>query len=161
MHVAGEKTWNIYQRHFQAPINHPLFKNLDEPFHARNRGALDRAVTLKPGDLLYIPRGVYHDALAQTGATVHIAFSVVPVIGLDLLTALFEHAVRDPLFRADFPNLERAGPAAVKDHAAMLAARMAALAQEPGFARHFQDIVQSFRYPRAAVRLPEDIEDNI
>ena len=157
-HVFGEKTWNIYQRHFEAPINHPRFKNLDEAFHTRARGALERAVSLKPGDLLYIPRGVYHDALAQTGASVHIAFSVVPVIGLDLLTQLFDRAVQDPLFRANFPDPRRDGAAAVQSHIEKLAERFGALAREPGFAKRFQTLVENFRYPRGAVRLPEDIE---
>lgn len=158
VHVAGEKSWNIYQRHFEAPINHPRFKNLDEAFHARARGRLERTVTLKPGDLLYIPRGVYHDALAQSGASVHIAFSVVAVIGLDLLTQMFDQAIQDPLFRADVPDPRRHGAGAVERHIAALAERFGALAREPGFVKRFQALVESYRYPRGAVRLPEDLE---
>ncbi len=157
VHIAGEKTWNLYQSHFEAPVNHPLFKNLDDAFHAKARGQLAKAVTLKPGDLLYIPRGQYHDALAQSDASVHVAFSVVPVIGLDVLTALFDQAVREPLFRRDFPDIARDGDAAVANHLASLGAKLAALAAEPGFARRFVETMQGFRYPRSAVSLPEDI----
>ena len=33
-------------------------------------------VTLRPGDLLCIPRGQYHDALASQNGAIHVAFGL-------------------------------------------------------------------------------------
>src|SRR3546814_12960582 len=39
-------------------------------------------IRMQPGDLLYIPRGRYHDALASENGALHIAFGVtLPKIG--------------------------------------------------------------------------------
>ena len=64
VHFEGEKVWNIYENIEKNPINHPSFKFSDEQRRKRAGKIIDQ-VTLRPGDLLYIPRGQYHDALAS------------------------------------------------------------------------------------------------
>jgi ribosomal protein L16 Arg81 hydroxylase len=58
---------------------------------------------MQPGDLLYIPRGRYHDALASENGALHIAFGVTMPKALDLLGIIWEAAVQDPALRADLP----------------------------------------------------------
>jgi ribosomal protein L16 Arg81 hydroxylase len=58
---------------------------------------------MKPGDVLYLPRGQYHDALATSGASLHVTFSVVPVRGLALFNILERIALADSRFRDDLP----------------------------------------------------------
>ena len=57
LHVAGEKTWRLFEGRLENPIASDTFQNLDDDFHAANRGEVAEEVTLKPGDILYIPRG--------------------------------------------------------------------------------------------------------
>ena len=83
LHCEGEKVWNIYENFEQDPINHPIFKNsLDE--RTKKSGKIIDQVLLKPGDLLYLPRGQFHDALASKNGAIHIAFGITYMKPLDL-----------------------------------------------------------------------------
>ena len=43
---------------------------------------------MKPGDILYLPRGQYHDALTGDRASLHVTFGVAPATGLALFKLL-------------------------------------------------------------------------
>ena len=77
LHVEGEKLWQIYEVRLDNPINHPTFQGQPVSFHDKAKGKVAAEILLKPGDLLYIPRGTYHDALAQTAGSVHVSFRAV------------------------------------------------------------------------------------
>lgn len=104
LHVAGEKVWRIYEGRLDSPIANGAFGSLDEEFHLKNRGGIAQEVTLKPGDVLYIPRGLYHDALASSDGCVHLSFGVTHIIGFDVISLLFERAMTEPLFRQNIPT---------------------------------------------------------
>lgn len=153
IHVAGEKVWNVYQRHFLDPIAHPRFKNLDRAFDEAHKGTLEQQVRLTPGDLLYLPRGYYHDALAESDAAVHIAFGVTFPIGLDLIGPLHARLVDDELFRARLPNGDRD---ALGRHVEALAERLRELAMEPAVGDQLYRVAEDFRYDRTELSLPDD-----
>ena len=103
VHCAGEKVWNIYEGRDEAPVNHPDFLPSDAERERRAGKIIDR-VEMKPGDLLYIPRGVYHDALASASGAIHIAFGVTLPKPLDLLPIIWDAAIKHPRMRADLPR---------------------------------------------------------
>jgi ribosomal protein L16 Arg81 hydroxylase len=103
VHCHGEKVWNIYENREDTPINHPSFQFGDAE-RARRAGKVAEQVRMQPGDLLYIPRGRYHDALASENGALHIAFGVTLPKALDLLAIIWEAAVQDPSLRADLPH---------------------------------------------------------
>ena len=70
MHVMGEKTWMVFEGVADHPIKHPMFESWTQEQHEAAKGAPWREVRLRPGDLLYLPRGQYHYALADDGACV-------------------------------------------------------------------------------------------
>ena len=84
MHVMGEKTWMVFQGRAEHPIKHPSFEGWPQERHDQAKGELWREVRLRPGDLLYLPRGQYHYALADDGACAHIAWGVTYPIGMDV-----------------------------------------------------------------------------
>jgi len=84
IHFEGEKVWNIYENIENNPINHPLFKYSPEE-RIKKAGRLIDQITLKPGDLLYLPRGQYHDALASKSGSIHIAFGLTYFKPIDLM----------------------------------------------------------------------------
>jgi ribosomal protein L16 Arg81 hydroxylase len=160
LHVEGEKTWRIYQRHFEDPIAHPFYKTLGQDFHDKHKGPVSLEITLKPGDVLYLPRGWYHDALASAKTSVHIAFGLTSVIGLDLISMLFERAVQDPLFRRTVPQppagtgAEAGG--AMAEHLALLGDHIAEFVREPSVIRQFAAFMRDYHYDRGTIDLPGD-----
>ena len=100
VHFEGEKVWNIYENIEKNPINHPLFKFGPEE-RIKKAGNLIDQVTLKPGDLLYIPRGQYHDALASQNGAIHIAFGLTYFKPVDLMSILWEKFILNDFMRSD------------------------------------------------------------
>ena len=160
VHIAGEKVWRMYECPTPDVIRHAHFMNDEDAFHEKNKGKLTDEITLKPGDLLYIPRGWYHDALAKSEATIHVAMGLTCPIGLDLIGLLFERAVHDPLFRAVVPQeIAGADAADLAGHLATLGQHLADFTKEPEVADQFAAFVRGYRYPRGSVRLPGDVVD--
>jgi bifunctional lysine-specific demethylase and histidyl-hydroxylase MINA len=155
-HVEGTKTWYVYEGRAQDPIAHPMFKTLGRDHHEKAKGDLLMEVRMEPGDLLYLPRGQYHAALADEGGAVHIAFGITYAIGLDMLSMLFERMVAEPAFRANLPRPEGPGAEAalagrMKELGSLVAAALERQEMIAG-ARRFQ---RSYRYPRHAYDLPD------
>jgi len=102
-HLEGEKKWRLYEGKAVAPIQHPLFNHLSQEMHEAQKGPLLTEIHLKPGSFLYIPRGMYHDALALTDHSLHISFGVTRPIGLKAITLLFEAMVYEKIARQNVP----------------------------------------------------------
>ena len=104
LHCEGEKVWNIYENFEQDPINHPIFKNtLDE--RTKKSGKIIEQILLKPGDLLYLPRGQFHDALASKNGAVHIAFGITYMKPLDIFQYYWEEFIVNEYFRSDIKEI--------------------------------------------------------
>jgi hypothetical protein len=89
-------------------------------------------VTMQPGDLLYIPRGFFHDALASSDASLHLTFGVEPVNGLALFGLMETLAKRDPKFRAYLPD-GRSDPAALRERLGELGEAVTEMLRSPLF----------------------------
>ncbi|EGB05031.1 hypothetical protein AURANDRAFT_66651 [Aureococcus anophagefferens] len=92
--LRGRKRWRLYGPALECPTLHEA--TLPPPPELLRRGA-DHAVTLAPGDVLYVPRGVYHAATACEDAG---SDSAHVTVGVDLDPALtwrgaFHAALRD------------------------------------------------------------------
>jgi ribosomal protein L16 Arg81 hydroxylase len=155
LHIGGEKAWRIYEGRLERPIASEAFKGLDQKYHDENRGAVAAELTLRPGDLLYIPRGQYHDALASSDAAMHLTFGLTHVIGFDVMNMLFELAMADPLFRSNIP-LPEAGQAARRLWLNEMADRLHEIAKSDVMADNLEFLRDSFRYYRGGFDLPAD-----
>ena len=122
IHTEGEKVWNLYQARADNPVD--LMPDTAETrrYFEQTRGPVLQQITMRPGDVLYLPRGWYHDALARDGGSLHVTFSVSPLYGRILLKLLDNAAMQSSAFRAYLPPASRDGGAA-------LAARLKALGQ--------------------------------
>ncbi len=157
IHVEGEKIWRVYDGRRENPIAHPAFKTLGQAHHDKAKGKVKAEVTMRPGDLLYIPRGTYHDAIAVTAGSVHVSFGATAVIGLDYLSALFDQAIHDPLLRANMPRLAGAGgEEAFAAHSRKLAGRIGEIAAGTEMIGRFTEFQRRFKYPRGGFDLPAD-----
>ncbi len=100
----GRKLWRIYADRADYPIQSSLLG--DQAAIDRAKGPVIMQVMLEPGDILYIPRGFYHDAVAQDGRSIHLTFGVQPLYGAGLIDMLRDLAVDRPVLRQYLPNAE-------------------------------------------------------
>ena len=63
--------------------------------HERAKGALLMELEMTPGDVLYLPRGQYHDALASDGASLHLSFGIGRATVLDFVSVLSQSSPLD------------------------------------------------------------------
>lgn len=153
LHMEGEKTWNVYETRIDHPVRHAEFTRFTEADHERQRGKILMQVTMTPGDLLYIPRGYYHDALASGSEALHLAYGTTGVIGLDVISALYEAAVKSPAFRHNLPRRD-AGPEALRAHLAGLAEEMKRIVESDAFLNAFAAFQAAHKMPRGGFDLP-------
>lgn len=153
--VEGEKTWNIWEGRAEWPISHPAFRGQKQDHHDRAKGALREQVHLKKGDILYLPRGWYHDALAEAPNSVHVAYGVHAPLGMDVLNVLVERALYDADFRKPLPRQDGSAAAAeaLAARAALLGDRLAALARDPKVAEVLAGFVRDYRFQRGGYDL--------
>ena len=148
--VEGEKTWNVWEGRADYPIGHPAFRNQGQEHHEQAKGKLRAKVLMQPGDLLYLPRGWYHDALAEAPASVHVAYGSHAPLGLDVMNLLAERALHDSLFRQPLPRQDGSAPAkfALSQRVQALAARMAELAKDPQVMAALERFIATYRFER-------------
>lgn len=155
IHCEGEKDWCLYETMEDNPINHPVFNKQPHEI-SRQRAGKATHITMKPGDLLYIPRGLYHDALSSSDACFHVAYGVTTVIGYDVMTLLMNRAVTEGPFRRALPRPDEADydakVGAMLNEMGDLLKAMASDATTRDFMRKYQ--TEIFRTRRGGISLP-------
>lgn len=148
--VEGEKTWNVWEGRADNPLPHPLFRNVSQAQHEQKKGKLRERVVLRAGDLLYLPRGWYHDALAEAPASVHVAYGVNAPLGMDLVNILLERALYDGEFRKPLPRQDGSAAArfALTTRAGQLGQRLAELCRDPKVMEVLAGFVADYRFKR-------------
>lgn len=99
LQIAGAKRWTIH-----PPVHpHPL---ADQPWSDRRAAVAEAAEktpqideVLEPGDVLYLPRGWLHSAVAQGGTSIHLTIGLRAATRHDLLETLLARAGEDPELR--------------------------------------------------------------
>ena len=154
MHVMGEKTWTVFQGKAEYPIQHPTFEGWPRERHDQLKGELWREVRLRPGDLLYLPRGQYHYALADDGPCVHIAWGVTHPIGMDAVSYAFERMIGESVGRANLPRDRAELQARLAEIGRLVARKLA----EPQAAEDMARAAAAKGRSRERYGLPEIIE---
>ncbi|MGF1456138.1 MAG: cupin domain-containing protein [Alphaproteobacteria bacterium] len=153
--TEGRKTWRIYSARADNPT-HPLPPGDEtEKLLASSRGDLLFEATLEPGDLLYLPRGQYHDALATSEASLHVTFSVSPATGMSLFDLIKGQSDQDTLFRAYLPDARHDGGEALRAHLQALADKLSALVTSPLFEAEVAALQHGLRRDLPDFTLPE------
>jgi hypothetical protein len=124
LHIEGRKLWKLYDGFYELPLGGSAHTyHYDDPANATMQGNCIDEFELTPGDLLYIPRGQYHDALASSEASLHLTFGVVPAAGISAFDALQGALWDDPLFHEPLPHFDDS--VALRAHLGTLGARLA------------------------------------
>lgn len=107
LQLSGEKQWIVHEPVFDVPLPH-------QPSAARAEAVTARAAqepvidtVLRPGDVLYLPRGFLHSAKALGGVSAHLTIGVPVRTRYDVVDAVLEQvrarAADDPAIRAALP----------------------------------------------------------
>lgn len=145
LQIVGSKKWRVYEGRFEHPVEAPGFETTGYPpeFHEQRKGAVLMSPELSAGDLLYLPRGQYHDALASSDASLHLTFGVTQATGHDVLMQLSDAIIDDPLFRKPFPPID--DEAAHNAHVRAMADHIRSVMTGP----QASDLIRGFQHGRA------------
>ncbi|MBF9059719.1 hypothetical protein HKCCSP123_11050 [Rhodobacterales bacterium HKCCSP123] len=99
LQIAGTKEWRLYD----TPIELPLASQGFDPGEIEVGEETERFL-LQPGDMLYVPRGLAHDAVATGEPSLHITTGLMTRSWADVLVeAVNIMAHRDPMLRRSLP----------------------------------------------------------
>lgn len=152
LQCEGEKDWRIYANREVDPVELPPSGPDGQRWIDGRKGEVAMRVRLRPGDVLYLPRGFYHDALAAV-PSLHVTFSLLPHSGRVLFRLLEEEAMRDPAFRAYLPDGRDQG--ALERRLDELGGRIAAIARSPAFRERVTGAQAALRIAAHRTALPE------
>jgi ribosomal protein L16 Arg81 hydroxylase len=153
LQCEGEKVWNIYENRALSPVVQ-LEGNDAQAMIDSVKGRVLLQARMQPGDLLYIPRGYYHDALAEGGASLHLSFGVAPLTGRALFSLLDQQAIEDEAFRHYLPDARLDNGRPLAERLDMLAARLAAIVRGSTFRDRIADRQQALAERDFAFTLP-------
>jgi bifunctional lysine-specific demethylase and histidyl-hydroxylase NO66 len=150
--TEGEKTWRVYESRADAPVNPVPPGEEWEKWLTESRGKLLFEAHMKPGDVLYLPRGQYHDALTGDRASLHVTFGVAPATGLAVFKLLENALAKESDFRAFLPDA-RAEPD-LGERLTKLADRIRAVMTSRAFAIDVLNHQRDLARPPASFDLP-------
>jgi ribosomal protein L16 Arg81 hydroxylase len=131
LQIQGNKTWGVYGSPFPQPLPMPAqeFNNMKALLNVPAEP--DRQLEMRPGDVLYLPRGTVHAATSNETATVHLTIGIHRQLWFPLIQeALLEMVARDPRLRASLPLDFARTPEATAAASEQLRALLGILAEE-------------------------------
>lgn len=98
LQIAGSKEWRIYGTPIELPLHDQGFQR------GTDVGEETQRFVLEPGDALYLPRGVAHDAVATDQTSLHVTTGLMFRTWADVLAeAVIAKAYREPAMRRALP----------------------------------------------------------
>lgn len=160
LQIEGEKTWNIYDGRVNEPMAIPGARPADfsREQHDQQKGRVAREVVMRPGDALYLPRGLYHDALATDTASLHLSFGATYLAGFSALSLLIGELQREEFFRQRLPHFDdRQG---LSDYLTEVGEKVAERMADTGFHGRVKDhMLRNLGDKVTGNRLPDRGED--
>lgn len=81
--LIGRKRWILYEPSLELPLYTQQSRDYEHLYPCPAEHYLD--ITLEPGDVLYVPRGWWHNPLPLGEATFHLALGTFPAYAIDYL----------------------------------------------------------------------------
>ncbi len=99
LQVEGFKKWRV----FPSTIPSPLFFQKSHGLAPPDETELYLECALAQGDVLYVPRGHWHEALAEREASLHLTLALFWRTGIDFMSWLVDELREDEVLRQSFP----------------------------------------------------------
>jgi hypothetical protein len=134
LQVEGEKRWLVYPPVLELPLKEQKYEpELGEP------GAPVLDVTMRAGDMLYLPRGWLHQAMTSDAASLHLTIGVNVFIWRDAVREALDEAAREEV------SLRRGVPSDARSPEGLLEALAARLTPEVVASRRRRSFVKTRR----------------
>lgn len=103
--IYGTKHWRLFPSPLSLPLHGQRYQwppeGPGEPIHEFD---------LTPGDMLYLPRGIVHDATSTDAASLHLTVGVIPLRWAEVIRSVVKRVTADNIcFRASVPSRLTAG----------------------------------------------------
>jgi hypothetical protein len=95
---------------------------------------------IESGDVLYVPRGEAHDAVAEVTPSVHLTLSIVASNGIDLINWMARQAHSNPVFRMDVTRVD--GEESLRSHGRLLKHHLHNLVDQLSFDKFLNELNQ-------------------
>jgi len=82
--ISGDKLWHLYKSRHKLPLKGQRY-DVDDPVLQKDLQAKKRNITLKQGEVMYLPRGQVHSAEAVDVPSMHLSIGIYPIRWLDVL----------------------------------------------------------------------------
>lgn len=129
--LSGRKRWRMHGVTRSAPLQ----RDVEPP--PRPEGEPVDDFLLEDGDVLYLPRGQWHDVSAIGEESLHLTIGFNRATGVDLVSWLADQLRAEEVFRTDLPRFDT--PERRRAHAATLRARITELAGDDVVDRFLTD----------------------
>lgn len=107
IHCEGRKTWDISKIRVNRPLEAAeMAPAIAEEIRQRSVEAAKEVLAtfeVEPGDLVYIPRGQFHNARTTSGRSLHVTFGIELPTGFDLVKRICNVLLADPRMREYSP----------------------------------------------------------
>ncbi|WP_446038849.1 JmjC domain-containing protein [Streptomyces sp. SID1121] len=145
--VDGSKRWKLYGSTRTAP----MYKDTEEPDPPPEKPLTE--VVMRPGDLLYLPRGWWHSVAASEGEhSLHLTFGIQTTTGAQLLSWLADDLRRHDVLRLDLPV--HTTPEEQADYLERLRKEVVAALGDPGIISRYMDVRNAEDVTRMRPSLP-------
>jgi lysine-specific demethylase/histidyl-hydroxylase NO66 len=103
LQVHGQKRWQIHAPVLTDPLRDQPWSDNRVKVEARAQEPALIDAVLAPGDVLYLPRGYLHSAIALGDVSTHLTIGVHPVTRYAIVEALAALVADDPQLRSSLP----------------------------------------------------------
>ncbi|WP_234329356.1 MULTISPECIES: cupin domain-containing protein [unclassified Streptomyces] len=145
--LDGAKRWRIYG----TTRPYPLYRDIEDPGEAPTEPVAD--LVLRPGDVHYVPRGVWHAVSADQGTrSLHVTCGLQTRTATDLMAWVSEQLLTHEDWRRDLPLL--AAPDVQADAMDGMRKRLAELLDNPGLLARYRAAMVGQAVGRMVPSLP-------
>lgn len=145
--IEGSKTWQIFGSTRAYPMN------VDRHWLNLPPDEMKDQVKLTRGSILYVPRGCWHNVIANVEPSLHFTIGVTAPTGMDLLKHLSDRARDGEFFRKDVPTTDLSGKESYLEEFREHVARI----MSSGLIDEFCSEFRRTYYPSPSMSLPAGI----
>jgi ribosomal protein L16 Arg81 hydroxylase len=156
LQMEGEKEWFVYP----PTLPHPL-PNMGSSTQTPPEEQPYIHCILKPGDVLYIPRGHWHYAITCEQPSLHLTLGIECQTGLDWAGWLLHELQQDPVWRETLPVVWEGDMALLQQHLWLLRDRLVDLLLHSDHAQAYLAAIQNRHQPSMLVDLPAQLGDDL